>query len=540
MRFAAALALLLLISRADPFGSATPPKLIVLVVVDQMRGDYVDKFQHQWTGGLKRLVTEGAWFRQADYPYFVTVTCAGHFSVGTGTVPSVHGMIQNQWWERGATKYVSCTDDETQSLVSYGTPTPGVGHSAARLATTSLADELRIQGAAAPRVVGISLKARSAIGLVGHKPDAVIWLDEPTGQWATSTAFAKDKAPYFAAYIDAHPVKDEIGRTWDRALPRDRYLYSGSPNLRRKIALMTPEFPHVVKGTSAVVDSTFTDAWESSPYSDAYLAQLAGAALDGLKLGRGDGTDYLGIGFSALDKVGHDFGSDSHEVQDVLIRLDRELGVLLDRLDRDVGRGNYTVALTSDHGVSPVPERVAAGGFDAGRINTVALGQAIDAVLTRELGPGAYRTRVQYSDIYFNEGVYHRLTESPKAMAAVIAVIEATPGVLRVYRGETLRAGVSDADKLGRAASLGHFPGRSGDLFMMPKAYWITSTSSSTHGTGHGYDTRVPVVLFGAGIKAGEYLQPAAPIDLAPTLAFLSGVTLPDARGRVLAEALAQ
>ncbi len=511
------------------------PKLVVFLSIDQMRADYIDKFQHQWTKGLKRLVTEGAWFRQADYPYYNTVTCAGHASMSTGTVPAVHGMVLNTWWERDNSRSVSCTDDETQKLITYGRPVKGVGHSAHYLMTTTLSDEMRLQGSPSPRVVSISLKARSAINLGGHHPDAVIWLDEEDGEWVTSTAFGKEPTPMFAAYIAKHPLTEEMGRRWDRMLPRERYLYSGVAEGRQRTALVTKDFPHIVKGTGAEIGGAFTDAWESSPYSDAYLAALAAAAIDGMTLGRGAGTDFLGISFSSLDKVGHDFGSESHEVQDVLIRLDAEMGTLLDKLDREVGKGNYVVALTSDHGVAPVPERLIAQGYDAGRINPVAVGRAIDAVLAAELGPGSYRTRVIYNDIYFNEGVYLKLTQNAKAMAAVLEAIRKTPGIWRVYRKEEL----SGTDPLTRQSALSHYDGRSGDIKMLGRAYWITSNSTSTHGTGHRYDTHVPVLLFGRGIKKGEYLEPSAPIDLAPTLAHVMGITLPDAMGRVLREALA-
>jgi predicted AlkP superfamily pyrophosphatase or phosphodiesterase len=515
------------------------PKLVVVLAVDQMRADYVDKYRGQWSKGLSRLVGQGAWFRQADYPYYITVTCAGHASISTGAPPSVHGMTANNWWESGATKNVACTADEKQKLVSYGAPLQSVGQSAARLMTTTLADELKLQSPHASRVVSVSLKARSAIALVGHTPDAVIWLDEETGEWATSTAFAKEPAPYFAAYARAHPVKDEVGRSWERALPKDRYLFEESMVGRQKTSLATTHFPHVVKGTSTVMDNTFTDAWESSPYSDVYLEALAESAIDGLKLGHGAGTDYLAISFSALDKVGHDFGPNSHEVQDVLIRLDQTLGRLLDKLDSDVGRANYVVALTADHGVSPVPEQVQAAGLDAGRLNTQKIGLDVDAVLQRELGPGSYRTRVVFSEVFFNEGVYDRLLNNPKAMNAVIQTIQAAPGVRRVYRQETLLAEQNEIDPLVHAAALSHFPGRNGELFMVSRAYWIASLSTVTHGTAHRYDTHVPVLLYGSGIKAGEYLQPASPLDIAPTLAFLSGVTLPDSTGRVLTEAIA-
>jgi predicted AlkP superfamily pyrophosphatase or phosphodiesterase len=511
--------------------AAEKPKLIVLISVDQMRGDYVDRFRQQWTRGLHRLVTEGAWFRQADYPYYTTVTCAGHASISSGTVPAVHGMVANQWWERNNSRLVACTDDDDVKLVSYGAPLTGIGNSAKHLMSVTLADEMRLQGSPAPKVVSISLKARSAISLGGHRPDVVIWLDEAQGEWATSTAFAKAPAPYLQEYVSKHPLKAEIGRTWDRMLPKDKYLYDYSSQNRRGTALVTTEFPHTVQSRAT---ATFTDAWESSPFSDEYLNALAMLSLDAMKLGRGAATDFLAISFSALDKVGHDFGPESHEVQDTLIHLDVQLGLLFDKLDKDLGKGNYVVGLTADHGVAPVPERVKAQGFDAGRIDTAAVGRAIDTVLARELGAGTYRTRVIYNDIYFNEGVYARLQRNPEAMEAVFDVIRKTDGVWRVYRKEDL----STTDPLTRAPALSHYEGRSGDIKMLGRAYWITSSSTTTHGTGHRYDTHVPMFLFGFGVRRGEYLDQVMPIDLAPTLAFLAGVTLPDAMGHVLGEAL--
>lgn len=542
MKHAAVLLALLVLCTHGPAAQTTQsrasavrgPKLVVLISIDQMRGDYVDRFQHQWTKGLKRLLTDGAWFRQADYPYYNTVTCAGHASMSTGTVPAVHGMVLNQWWERNNSRLVSCTDDGREQLITYGVPVKSVGHSARQLVSHTLADEMRLQLAPAPKVVSISLKARSAITLGGHRPDVVIWLDEADGEWVTSTAFAKAPIGFLSDYISRHPLRGEMGRKWDRSLPLDRYVYDYSTQNRQRIALVTKEFPHIVKGTGAEVDGAFTDAWESSPYSDEYLAALATASIDAMKLGRGGGTDFLAIGFSALDKVGHDFGPESHEAQDVLIHLDARIGALLDQLDRDVGKDNYVVGLTSDHGVAPVPERVKALGFEAGRISTAAVGRALDEVLVRELGPGPYRTRVIYNDIYFNEGVYLKLTQNAKAMEAVLNTVRRTEGVWRVYRKEELSA----VDPLTRPSALSHYEGRSGDIKMLGRAYWITSSSTTTHGTGHRYDTRVPVLLFGQGIQPGEYLEPAAPIDLAPTLAHLLGITLPDAMGRILAEAL--
>src|SRR5688500_3837662 len=351
-------------------------------------------------------------------------------------------------------------------MFTYGNQGNGGGHSARRLMTTAFADELRLQGAVAPRVVSISLKARSAITLGGHKPDAVIWLDEADGEWVTSTAFGSAPTAFFADYIVRHPLRGEMGRRWDRSLPLNQYVYDYTTENRRRIALVTNELPHTVKGTGAEVGGAFTDAWESSPFSDQYLAALATTAIDAMKLGRGPGTDFLAIGFSALDKVGHDFGPDSHEVQDVLIHVDTRIGALLDQLDREIGKGNYVVGLSSDHGVSPVPERVKALGFDAGRISTAAMGRAIDDVLVQELGGESYRTRVIYNDVYFNDGVYLRLTQNPKAMEAVLTAIRKIEGVWRVYRKEELTA----ADPFTRQSALSHYESRSGDIKVLARA----------------------------------------------------------------------
>lgn len=522
------------VSTQSPPPPAAPPKLVVLISVDQMRADYVERFRHQWSKGLRRLFEEGAWFREADFPYYNTVTCPGHASISTGTVPAVHGMVLNQWWERDNSRLISCTDDEREKLVTYGIPVSGIGHSARNLASTTLSDEMRLQLPRTPKVVSISLKARSAISLGGHRPDAVIWLDEADGEWVTSTAFSNVPLGFFANYIARNSLRTQMGRRWDRLLPLDKYVYEYSTENRRRIALVTRQFPHTVKGTGEEVGGAFTDAWESSPFSDEYLGALARLSIDELKLGAGAATDFLAISYSALDKVGHDFGPDSHEVQDVLIHLDRELGLLLDHLDKQVGKGRYVIGLSSDHGVSPVPERVKAAGFDSGRIGTTAVGRVLDDVLQKEIGGGPYRTRVIYNDIYFNEGVYHKLTQNPKAMQAVLDAVRRTEGVWRVYRKEEL----STADPFTRPSALSHYEGRSGDIKMLGRAYWITSVSTTTHGTGHRYDTHVPVLLYGHGIKPGEYLERASPIDIAPTLAHLLGITLPDAMGRVLSEGL--
>jgi predicted AlkP superfamily pyrophosphatase or phosphodiesterase len=533
------LAALLALTLLAPAPEARRPQLIVLLMVDQFRGDYVDKLQGQWSSGLRRLVTQGAWFRQADYPYFNTVTCAGHASVSTGAVPSAHGMILNGWWDREANKPVTCTEDEQATAISYGKPVAAGGESAARLRTATLADELRAQLSPAGRTIAFSLKARAAVTLGGQHPDAVAWFDD-SGSWVTSTAFSKGPVAEVADFIAHHPVDHDFGKVWTRTLPPNAYLYEHPAIGVHGAKGMSPGFPHALRGESATPDATFYDQWQSSPLADQYLAGMALDVASHMKLGLAAGrTDMMAISFSTLDKVGHDYGPNSHEIQDVLVRLDRTLGDLFGGLDRLVGPGRYTVALTADHGVAPIPERALRQGLDAGRIAADAISDAIERALARRFGSGTYVARVMNSEVYLGHGVYDKLRTDPAAVDAVRAALEAVPGVLRVYTRTEVAANRFDDDPIGRRLARGYFPERSGDLMVVPRPYWMVQATGTSHGTGHGYDTRVPVLLMGAGIKRGEYLAPASPTDVAPTLAFLAGVTLSRAQGRVLSEALA-
>jgi predicted AlkP superfamily pyrophosphatase or phosphodiesterase len=522
------------------------PKLIVVLAVDQFRADFVDRFQHQWTRGLRRLVERGAWFRQAAYSYLSTVTCAGHATISTGSVPSTHGMILNAWWDRESQRQVNCTEDPSSPLVSYSTPVPGgggppplnkVGESPYRLISSTLADELRMQ-LGDSRVVSFSMKARSAIMLAGRRGNAITWFEG--SQWVTSTAYTDRPVAAVQEFIAANPVERDLGKSWTRSLPASEYIYTDEAIGERPPKGWTGTFPHVAAGAAGAADAQYYDLWQSTPLADEYLAKIALATARAFELGRRPGaTDFLGISFSTLDRVGHAFGPHSHEIQDVLVRLDATIGAMLDELDKTIGRDRYVVALSSDHGVSPIPERVAAEGLDAGRITAKDATARVEAALAPLLGAGKHVASMQYTDFYFMPGVYEKLQANPAAMKAAIDALRGTPGIWRVYRSDALFQPPATEDVVTRAAIASYFPGRSGDLILVPRPYWILSTAAATHGTAHAYDTRVPVILAGSGIRPGEYLTPASPADIAPTLAFLAGVLLPRPDGRALTEALA-
>ena len=505
------------------------PKLIVLIAVDQMRGDYPVRYAGLLEHGLKRLTTEGAWFRNAAYPYLNTVTCAGHSTIGTGTFPYKHGMVLNAWFDRESGKTLTCTEDSSATEVSYGNLT-GLGDSAKNVKMPSLAELLHKNKG---RVVTMSIKARSAIGLAGHEADSVSWLDE-RGAWETSTAYAKTPVPWLAAFIKGNPIDRDAGKTWERTLPVDKYQFEDDVPLERGAAGWTATFPHPL---GAAGDTAYGAHWAQSPFADDYLGDMARAAIDEMHLGTEDRTDFLGVSFSMIDAIGHSFGPRSHEVQDALVRLDINVGKLLDHLDKTVGRDNYVVALSADHGVADFPELVEG----AGRQSTAALRATIETTLKPLLGgEGPFIAASSGGEIYFKPGIYDRLKGNADAVRAVVRALSDLPGVMRVLHSDEVStaAARSSKDKVIRAVALSYFPGRSGDLVIVPKENWLLSTTGTTHGSLHPYDQRVPVLLYGAGIKPGTRSDAATPADLAVTIASIVGVRLPSPDGRVLTAAL--
>lgn len=513
-----------------------PPKLAVLLVVDQMPADYVDRFQTGWSAGLKRLVSEGAWLTRASYPYLTTVTCAGHATISTGAFPSTHGVFQNVWFDRGLKRVVTCTNDETVAPIAYGKGNAG-SESGALLLTPSFADEMRRQRAA--RVVSLSLKARSAIMLAGHGGDAVTWLSDTLDGWGTSTAFAAAPVPEVHAFVTANPIDADYRRVWERLLPPNRYSEADAGLGENPPAGWTTSFPHPLMGSpgSRGPDVAFYHQWELSPYADAYLGRMATALAESMRLGRHEGTDLLAVSFSSPDLVGHAFGPYSQEVRDMFLHLDATIGNLLNRLDTIVGRGRYVVALSSDHGVTPIPEQLKAKGQDGGRLDMPALANAIERAAQAAAGPGKYVSRLVWNDIYLEPGMFEKLAGT-SALDQVIKAVSAEPGVARVFRRDELPAARSSRDPLLRAAALSYVPDRGGDLVIAAKSGWMMSTTGTTHGSPNADDQRVPILFYGQGIRPGRYDAPATPADIAPTLAAICGITMPQAQGRALSAVL--
>lgn len=510
------------------------PTLLVLVVVDQMPANFLGRFDARWSGGFRRLLDQGAVFEQAFYPYQNTVTCVGHATLATGALPKTHGIILNEWYRRELGRVRSCTADETTTPVQYLGVPEKESHSARELRVPTLAERLR-ERFPGSRSVSLATKPRSAVMMAGKGATSVTWVG--TGGWQTSTAYASAPLPEVIQALGPRPLVDERRTVWEHLRPMTAYEGTDAGVGERPPTGWTALFPHPLAGVDA--PDEFLELWQTSPYADAQLGTMAASLMKSYQLGRRGVVDFLGVSFPATDKVGHDFGPASHEVQDTVLRLDATLDTLLRALDAHVGPGGYALALSADHGVAPVPEARRAEGLPGGRVAMAAVSAAVDRALTEAgFGPGPHVARTEYTELYLTAETRARL--SADTVAPALAAARAVPGVQSAVWAPTL---VDDgtSDRVLRAMQAGYVPGRSGDISLAPEPYWIfvpgrnpEGGSATTHGSANEYDQHVPLIFLGAAFAPGRYAASASPADLAPTLAATVGLTLPGIEGRVL------
>ena len=421
------------------------PALVVILVVDQFRGDYVDKYGHQWRHGLRRLFDEGAYYTEAAYRYASTTTCAGHATIGTGATPQTHGMISNAWHDRALGRDVACTEDPSVTNVTYGTTPARTGDSSIRLATPTLADEMRAQLGVAPQVVTMSRKARAALTLAGHRSTLSTWFDGPRGFVTSPAMGVTGRVPFLERYL--RPT-----------LWKPTPMRSGSDPCRRPLT-STRTWARVKRGFGAAFPHRLAAPPVDGQVDPGVLRHVADEPVRGcvpgphgrggvadLKLGKGQGTDFLAVSFSTLDTVGHAYGPRSHEVQDVLVRLDETIGTLLAELDRQVGRDRYALALTADHGVSPIPQQMQALGLGGGLVDRKAVEHGAD----RALG-GSVLDSNTGSEIYLSSDAAAKLAALEQhEWDAVRTSLEQVDGIARAWRTTDLLAGryeaASDSD----------------------------------------------------------------------------------------------
>ena len=506
-----------------PAPKPAPPdiRLVLLIAVDQFRYDYLTRFRGEFTSGFKRLLSEGAVFTDANLEHYPTVTAIGHATMLTGATPSVSGIIGNDWFDRETGTQVQSITDTTVKPV--GAPDAATA-SPRRLLVSTLGDEIKLASGAkkgsetAPRVIGLSLKDRSAVMTAGRGADGAYWLDTKSGAFVSSTYYMPDVPAWVKTFNDRHLADTHLGQEWAPLTPP---------------AISLKQLPKE-RGTP------FYEAVFASPFGNELLLEFVTNALTHERMGQRGVTDLMSVSFSSNDSVGHTYGPESPQVHDITIRTDRIIGQLLDRVDKAVGLQHTLIALTADHGVAPLPENLAARSMPGGRIENKDLFGAIQKGLETKYGPGQWLASTAGSSPYLNYALIAEKKLNPEEVRRVAAAAAlAVPHVTRVYtRDQLLRGDVGD-DRIGRRVVRGFNVQRSGDLEIILEPFWMRATSGTTHGTPYNYDAHIPLVLMGAPIKAGVYSDAVALNDLAPTLATILNVQPPSgSSGRVLTEAI--
>jgi hypothetical protein len=513
------------------------PRLVVVIAVDQLRADHIDRFRPLFgPAGFNLFLERGARFVTARYEHAITETCPGHAVMLTGSYGMVNGVVANDWYDARSGRAIYCAEDRTVTLVGSAEP----GRSPRNLVGGTVGDVLKTQSAGRSRVITVSGKDRSAIMLGGQLADAAYWPVESA--FVTSTYYRPDLPAWVRAFNASRPAARYVGRQWDRALPAAAYADMGADDVRfeRDVAGLGHTFPHPI-ATAQAVDYT--------PFADDIVADFAMRAVAAESLGRDPVTDLLGISFSATDRVGHTFGPNSHEILDNVVRLDRTLARLFEFLNRGVGLDHVLLVLTADHGVAPMPELVTRGGTPpgAGRLNPATVDSAAARALSRRYGAAPAPGWVVYDG-----GTWMSLSRpalsarrAPLAEALEIAreAIRSVPGVYDVRSVDELERQRAAAVAGGPASDAvrSYYPGRAGDLAYFLQPYWIVidQPTGTTHGSIWRYDQEVPLLWFGRGIVPGSYQGKAAVADLAPTLSQMLGLPTPGgAQGRVLNEML--
>ena len=511
--FFSAIALSLLILR--PALAATPPKLIVAILVDQLRYDYLERFQDQFTtNGFRLFLDRGVFLTSAHYDYMPTLTGPGHASFMSGSGPAQHGIIGNEWFDKKTGKTMYCVQD---SSVTGGGAASGGAMSPRNFIGSNFADEMRLRFQS--KVVGMSMKDRGAVLPAGKKPAGAYWFEAGTGNFITSTYY-KNELPEWVNQFNARKrAADFIGQTWDRLL--DPKIYHFPDDALGEEVLngeKRPVFPHRV-----IQSKSGFGAILPTPFGNQILAEFARAAIEGEHLGESAQPDLLAISFSSPDYCGHAFGPYSQEIQDMVLRLDRQLEEFFHYLDGRIGLSNISMVLTADHGVAPTAEFAATQGLEGGRVNLSTFATNLVAKLKAKFGPGEYllANKIFDGQLYFNHTFLESSKLSPAQIAPFIRDVALSSGMFQAaYSRDQLLEGRAPGH-FGKLVIEGYNPERSGDMVLVLKPYLMQGSGSTgtTHGLPYSYDTHVPVLFYGAAFRKGRYADPFNITDIVPTLA---------------------
>ncbi|REE08683.1 type I phosphodiesterase/nucleotide pyrophosphatase [Winogradskyella pacifica] len=505
------------------------PKLVVGIVVDQMRYDYLTRFESKFgDGGFNRMINEGFNCKNNHFNYVPTYTGPGHASVYTGTTPKIHGIIGNNWYDKETKGMVYCAgDDDAQSV---GTEDKAGKMSPHRMQTTTFADENRLFTQGQGKTIGISLKDRGAILPAGHTANAAYWFHgRDEGRWISSSHYMTE-LPEWVLNFNASTHAESYLKEWNTLYDISTYTESGVDENTFEGGFKGKEkatFPYDLKTLSK--DNRGYDILKATPYGNSLTADFAMAAIEAEGLGQDQITDVLAVSFSATDYVGHNFGVNSKEVQDTYLRLDKDLARLFEYLDTTVGKGEYTVFLTADHGAIDVPSYLSSLKVPAGYVNNKDRKAIFNAFLEATYGTDSIVENISNDQIFLDRNKVKELGLKLSDVQDAIAMEQLSYlNVSKVYTATTMGStgfygGIEDLLQNGFNQK------RSGDVILVNDTSFISyGKTGSTHGSGLNYDTHVPLLFFGKGIKHGETFNKTVIPDIAPTISALLGISFPN------------
>lgn len=528
---------LLTFSQNLPQGPAEKPKLIVGLVVDQMRWDYLYRYSKLYSAnGFKRLLSQGFSNENAMIPYVPTYTAVGHTCVYTGSVPAITGIVGNNWFDKLTNRNVYCTDDSTVTTV--GSTTNAGLMSPKNLWATTITDELKLSNNFKSKVIGIALKDRGAILPAGHSANAAYWYDDKPGKWITSSFYMKALPKWVEDFNAKDYPAAYMSKDWNTLLPMSKYDLSTADDKPYEAAIRGEKgvvFPHKL---SAIGTADKYASFKTTPFANTFTFDFAKAAIDNEGLGKGSVTDFLAVSISSTDYIGHNFGPNSVEIEDTYLRLDKDIADFLSYLDKKLGVGNYLFFLTADHGVAHIPgfmdeHNLPAGTFDDNEITT-----AINKAVETSFGINKVVQTVMNYQVYLNTDLIETAGKDVEAVKKlVIKILKKQPYIIAAFATEDIATTALPATQKEMMVN-GYNPKRSGDIqFTFKPGYFDGGNKGTTHGLWNPYDAHIPLLWFGWKVKPGKSNREVYMTDITPTLAAMLQIQMPNGSvGKVITE----
>ena len=514
------------------------PKLVIGIVIDQMRWDYLHRFNNLFnTGGFKRLLAEGFSCDNTLIPYTPTYTAPGHTCIYTGSVPAIHGIVGNNWYDKNTNANVYCTDDSTVTTV--GNRSDAGKMSPNNMWATTITDELRLSTNFKSKVIGISLKDRGAILPAGHSANAAYWYDDKGGKWITSSYYMQELPNWVTAFNAKDEVTKYMSKDWNTLLPIEQYNQSTIDNEPYENAVKgetSVTFPHKL---SAIGDVKYS-AFRTTPYANSFTFNFAENAIENEKLGENTVTDFLTVSISSTDYIGHSFGPNSIEIEDTYLRLDKDIADFLQYLDKKLGKGNYLTFLTADHGVAHIPAFLAEHKIPAGTFSEEEFSKEINQEIEIKFDLKKVVQSVQNYQVYLN---FNEIEKQGKDKAAivntVIKLLKQKPYIINAFETEKIMQ-TALAEPQRSLMVNGYNPKRSGDIqFTFKPGYFDGGKKGTTHGLWNPYDAHIPLLFFGWHVKQGSTKRETYMTDIAATLAAMLQVQMPNGCvGKVITEVI--